>query len=46
VEFESDSEGGEIQIGDDEILEARWFSEPPDRVTSTLSEKIATWRKQ
>lgn len=43
VEFEADYEGGELDIGDDEILEARWFSEPPRCVHDLLEDKIKQW---
>ncbi|MFC7073425.1 NUDIX hydrolase [Halovenus rubra] len=43
VQFEAGYEGGEISISDDEILEARWFSESPDNVADFLEEKVRTW---
>lgn len=43
VGFEADSLGGEIDIGDEEILEARWFAEPPDQVATFLEAKIRSW---
>ena len=43
VEFEADYEGGELDIGDDEIREARWLSEPPRRVHDMLEEKVEKW---
>lgn len=43
VQFEADYERGSISISDEEIVEAKWFSEPPDNVTEFLEKKIQTW---
>lgn len=40
VVFEADYVGGEIEVGDEEILEVRWFAEPPDRVAEFLDPKV------
>jgi ADP-ribose pyrophosphatase YjhB (NUDIX family) len=40
VVFEVDYVGGEIEVGDEEILEVRWFSEPPERVAQVLDPKV------
>ena len=43
VVFEADFTGGEIEVSDEEILDARWFEEPPDRVAEFLERKIRSW---
>lgn len=43
VQFEADFEGGESSISDDEIVEAKWFSESPDNVADFLEEKVRKW---
>lgn len=43
VGFEADRDGGEIDVGDEEILEARWVAEPPERVAEFLEPKVAAW---
>ncbi|WP_436925231.1 NUDIX hydrolase [Halosimplex amylolyticum] len=43
VWFDADAQATEIDIGDDEIVEARWFAEPPDRVHDFLEEQVADW---
>lgn len=43
VEFEADHVGGGVEVGDDEILEARWFEEPPDRVAGFLDARVNAW---
>ncbi|WP_415379643.1 NUDIX hydrolase [Halosimplex sp. TS25] len=43
VWFEAGAQGTAIDIGDDEIAEARWFENPPDRVHDFLEEKVADW---
>jgi ADP-ribose pyrophosphatase YjhB (NUDIX family) len=43
VWFEGDARETEIEVGDDEIVEAQWFAEPPDAVHSFLKEKVADW---
>lgn len=43
VEFEADSVGGEIEIGDEEILAARWFTEPPEQVHGIVAPKVDEW---
>ena len=45
VGFEADSEGGELAVGDDEVVEANWFSDPPDRVHDFLADKVERWRR-
>lgn len=32
-----------VEVNDDEIVEARWFAEPPDEVHSFLEEKVDSW---
>jgi len=32
-----------IEIGDDEVVEARWFAEPPEAVHDFLAEKVDSW---
>ena len=43
VGFEAAYEGGDIEIGDDDILDAQWFSEPPADVADFLSDKVDEW---
>lgn len=43
VEFEADYETGEITIGDEDILEAQWFAEPPKAVHGFIEEKVEEW---
>jgi ADP-ribose pyrophosphatase YjhB (NUDIX family) len=43
VEFEADYDGGDISVGDDEILEARWFTDPPETVGEFLDAKVQEW---
>lgn len=44
VNFEGTTEERAIEINDDEILEARWFSTPPeDGVAAFLESKINEW---
>ncbi|SEK98633.1 NUDIX hydrolase [Haloferax larsenii] len=45
IEFEADYTGGELDIGDSEILEAKWFAEPPKRVHNMLDDKIEQWKQ-
>ena len=45
VEFEAEYEGGEITIGDGDILEAAWFSEPPEAVHDFIEEKVEEWNE-
>ncbi|MFB6186119.1 MAG: NUDIX hydrolase [Halobacteriaceae archaeon] len=45
VEFEGIYEAGSINISDDEVLEARWFTEPPDQFGDFLTEKINQWEQ-
>ena len=46
VQFEAEYEGGELAIGDDEILEAKWFTDPPKRVHEMLEDKIERWNQR
>ncbi|WP_459193412.1 NUDIX hydrolase [Halosimplex sp. J119] len=46
VWFEGDARGTQIDIGDDEIAEARWFAEPPDAVHDFLEARVADWTDQ
>jgi ADP-ribose pyrophosphatase YjhB (NUDIX family) len=43
VIFEANYEGGGIDIGDDEIVDAEWFGEPPDEVHDFLEATIEEW---
>jgi ADP-ribose pyrophosphatase YjhB (NUDIX family) len=43
VEFEADYEMGEITIGDEDILEAKWFAEPPEAVHDFIEGKVEEW---
>jgi ADP-ribose pyrophosphatase YjhB (NUDIX family) len=43
VEFEAEYERGEITIGDEDILEAEWFSELPEAVHDLIEEKVKEW---
>jgi ADP-ribose pyrophosphatase YjhB (NUDIX family) len=43
VWFDGDTQGTDIDVGDDEVAEARWFAEPPDRVHGFLDSRIAAW---
>ncbi|NGM68642.1 NUDIX domain-containing protein [Natronolimnobius sp. AArcel1] len=46
VQFEADSEGGEISISDEEVVEARWFSESPGNVADFLEGRVQTWNSR
>ncbi|QLH80543.1 NUDIX hydrolase [Halosimplex pelagicum] len=46
VWFDGDTREAEIDVGDDEIAEARWFAEPPDRVHDFLEARIVTWAER
>lgn len=43
VWFEGTAEPTEIEIGDDEIVEARWFAEAPNAVHDFLEGKVPEW---
>ncbi|MFB6112426.1 MAG: NUDIX hydrolase [Halobacteriaceae archaeon] len=43
VIFEAQYQGGTIEISDDEVLEARWFAEPPDSLPALIDEQVADW---
>lgn len=43
VEFEAEYERGTLTISDPDILEAKWFSEPPEIVTDALEGKVEAW---
>lgn len=43
VVFDARYKGGTIAIGDEEILEAKWFSEPPENVLDFVREEVAEW---
>ncbi|WP_123535651.1 NUDIX hydrolase [Halosimplex salinum] len=43
VWFEGEARATEIDIGDDEIAEARWFAESPDAVHDFLEDRIRVW---
>jgi len=45
VWFEGTAESSEIDIGDDEIVEARWFSDSPNAVHEFLEGKIVEWER-
>jgi len=34
---------GTIAISDEEILEAKWFSDPPENVLDFVREQVAEW---
>lgn len=46
VEFEADAEDQRVEIGDEEVLEARWFAEPPAQVHDYLTAKIERWEQE
>lgn len=41
--FEGTAESGGLSVGDEEVLEAKWFAEPPDAVADFLEERVARW---
>ena len=41
--FEADYDRGKIDSSDNEVLEARWFDEPPDRVHDVIEMKVERW---
>lgn len=43
VEFEADYESGEVTIGDEDILEAKWFAESPEAVHDFIEGKVVEW---
>jgi ADP-ribose pyrophosphatase YjhB (NUDIX family) len=43
VEFEAEYERGEITIGDEDIVKAKWFSEAPESVHDFLDEQVEEW---
>lgn len=43
VIFDAKFKDGTIDIGDEEILEATWFSEPPENVLDFIQEEVAQW---
>lgn len=43
VVFDADFEGGTIESSDEEILDAAWFSEPPENVLPFVQEEVAAW---
>lgn len=43
VAFEAEYERGELTISDPDILEAKWFAEPPESVTDTLKGTVESW---
>lgn len=43
VEFKADYESGEVTIGDGDILEAKWFAEPPEAVHDFIEGKVEEW---
>jgi ADP-ribose pyrophosphatase YjhB (NUDIX family) len=45
VGFDARYESGHLDVGDEEILEARWFSESPERVHDSLAERIEQWNR-
>jgi NADH pyrophosphatase NudC (nudix superfamily) len=45
TEFKADYEKGEITIGDEDILEAEWFSGSPEAVHDLIEEKVEEWRE-
>jgi len=43
VVFDARYEGGTIAISDEEILDAEWFSEPPENVLDFVRVQVAEW---
>jgi ADP-ribose pyrophosphatase YjhB (NUDIX family) len=43
VEFQADYRGGGVEVGDDEVIEARWFSAPPPRVDPFVASVVTAW---
>ncbi|MFC7137815.1 NUDIX hydrolase [Halobaculum litoreum] len=43
VIFNVEYDGGSISISDEEVLEAKWFSEPPENVLDLVEEHVSTW---
>ncbi|WP_410767605.1 NUDIX domain-containing protein [Haloferax sp. DFSO60] len=46
VEFEAEYESGQLLITDDDIVEAQWFTEPPDHTHDFMSEKVEEWEAE
>lgn len=46
VVFEGELAGGEIEVDDEEILEAKWFEERPDQVAEFLEPKVHSWASE
>jgi hypothetical protein len=40
---ETDGRRTDIDVGDDEIAEARWFADPPDAFHDFLEDRVAEW---
>jgi ADP-ribose pyrophosphatase YjhB (NUDIX family) len=45
VEFAADCEGGGLSVGDDEVLEARWFASLPE-LDPFVADAVEAWRGQ
>lgn len=43
VIFDADYDEGTISISDDEVLEAKWFSDLPEHVHDFVEEHVSTW---
>lgn len=43
VIFDMTYDSGSISIDDEEVLEAKWFAEPPESVLDFVAEHVSTW---
>lgn len=43
VIFDAEYDSGSISISDEEVVEAKWFSEPPDNVHEFVEEHLSKW---
>lgn len=43
VIFDATYDGGSISVNDEEVLEAKWFSEPPEHVQEFVKEHVSEW---
>lgn len=46
VWFDGEAEGTEIDVGDDEIVAARWFAEPPEQVHDFPESRVERWAER
>lgn len=44
VIFDAAYNGGCISVRDEEVLEATWFTEPPENILDFVRDNIATWK--